>query len=34
MQDFDKVKDLVPVDETGSFEKSFSVYVELGLKNP
>ena len=34
MQDFDKVKELGPVDHTGSFEKSFSVYVELGLKNP
>ena len=34
MQDFDKVKELVPLDHTGCFEKSFSVYVELGLKNP
>jgi hypothetical protein len=33
MQDCDKVKELVPVDDTGNFEKSFSVYVEFGLKN-
>ena len=34
MKDSNKIKELVPVDSTGKFQKSYSVYVELGLKDP